>query len=224
LSFDSPKPLLLGIAIKRTEDGFHTGLIYCSKKDEPWMMHLAWHLIYKHESLPANEYHWVRISYPLSRLKASVKYCEHISKRIKGIPYGNRYLGGQINEKGKYIPSSEEENGLTCATFILAILKGMGIQLIDIDSWQSRPNDVDFQNWIVSKMQKSSEITVKEEHIEKIKEKHGIRYRAEEVTGAASLAPENRPVKFSEALIPAEEIRKSLSPILTHSMPSVFKA
>jgi hypothetical protein len=94
--------------------------------------------------------------------------------------------------------------GFTCATFVMAIYQAANIRLLDIETWESRDSDNDWQFFIyelyTAKKWASPEVTAQ------IRKDIGcVRFRPQEVLGAATM--KNIPVRFKKVLPIAEQIR-----------------
>jgi len=108
------------------------------------------------------------------------------------IPYGFSVPGGFFdNETGKII-LSQNNIGLTCATFILAVFHMARIQLIDYASWHKREGDRTAQEELADHIEKQAAATgISKDGIKAIKGQiNGIRYRPEEVVAAAITSSE----------------------------------
>lgn len=67
------------------------------------------------------------------------KNLEEIRKNKK-FPYALSFLGSKFDNTGQLI-LRERSKGLTCATFVLAIFKTVGIDLVKEDEWPARYNE-----------------------------------------------------------------------------------
>lgn len=118
--------------------------------------------------------------------------CELIKEQNNRISFGIGFTETKFNDEGKLI-FANGDFGLTCATFILAVLKRAQIILIELSDWQKRPNDLEWQE-IVLEIYKKINKKNPEEYTEALIEHYTqnlncFRYRPEEVA-AASAAPE----------------------------------
>jgi hypothetical protein len=76
-------------------------------------------------------------------------FCELIKVKNNKITFGIKYTETKFNKDGELI-YAKGDLGLTCATFILAILEGaMGFPLIDQSTWQEREEDKDWQKHVL---------------------------------------------------------------------------
>ena len=164
----------------------HIGILY---KDQSGtivrMLHLAWHYKLKSEP-PESTYAWVKPPIPRPRSRQVAAFCRMILKENpNGIPYAfspasdslDKQTGKFINQPGGY--------GLTCATFVLAVFDATGLPLAHYDTWPSnRQEDERWREHIIGLLASSG---AEPEHIQKVRaERDTIRYRPEEVAGAAA--------------------------------------
>jgi hypothetical protein len=95
------------------------------------------------------------------------------------------------------------EHGLTCATFVLAVLRATGIELLDLAGWLPREDDLVRHGELLALLRGDQRVA--EEHVDAVAgEVNCIRYRPEEVVGAASY--EDLPVAFANAQEAAAQI------------------
>lgn len=185
----------IGIAIKKTEHGHHVGILY--RDNEIRLLHLAWHLRLENDP-PTRDYLW--ISPPIHELRAKqlAANCRLVWRRNaqNGVPYAFSDPRGFIWPSGE-LKLGPTKFGLTCATFVLAILEMTGLRLINYDTWESRGDDENFQKWVISMLEKSK---VDEAAISAARSEIGlVRYRPCEVAGAAMVAPP--PLDFTDVTL-----------------------
>jgi hypothetical protein len=99
--------------------------------------------------------------------------------------------------------------GLTCATFIVAVMKSQGYEICDLPTWGHREEDQAWQEWIIRMMEKYH---VDPAHIDLVRNDIGAkRYKPDEVVASASLMSDAWPIKFSDARALADEITAELN-------------
>lgn len=76
---------------------------------------------------------------------------ERLREVERSIPFGRRYLGG-VFEGVDYRPGDPDENGLSCATFVIALLKSANLELLARETWpeQASPNAILFHPFEVA--------------------------------------------------------------------------
>lgn len=178
---------IIGILVGQSgENQLHCGIVY--KFDEKFnAIHLAWHYLLRNEICPTENlenYVWVKSNIHETRQNSIAAMCRRILRRQneKKIPYGLLYTGGCFTTDG-VLSLSTEENGLTCATFVMAVFNSCGIQLIDIQSWDLRESDSDWHNSIIATLMDTKErFGISDIHIENVSKELGCaRFRPEEV-------------------------------------------
>lgn len=124
----------------KTERGnLHMGLLYRGRDGQAEVLHLAWH-----DNL-SREWGWRRMwAHPEvepERLRSVGGYCRQIWKRYeatKRFAFALGYHGTTFDVSGN--PRlGHGARGLSCATFVLAVLNSCGIELIHENDWPIRP-------------------------------------------------------------------------------------
>ena len=93
----------------------------------------------------------IRLQVDQARLPAVTAFLRRVQKNHSRIPYGfspdeqawfNPVTGG--------FNPGERGEGLTCVTFVLALLRGAGLPLTVTETWPARPDDEAQKNqWVV---------------------------------------------------------------------------
>ncbi|MFS8067609.1 MAG: hypothetical protein ACMG6S_14695 [Byssovorax sp.] len=210
LLFQSGVPIeklrFLGVAITPTSPGrWHVGVLHRADGDPVNLLHLA----FDHKLLnspPGAKYAWVQLQLPDLRLRSVAANCRLIARRYaspkRGLPYGLRYEKTTFRADGK-MRLGKAEHGMTCATFILAVLRSAGVELLSLADWPPRDGDKERHLELLDMLRNDPEVA--RDHVAAIAtEVNGVRYRPEEVVGAASSA--QLPVSFLLAEAAAEQI------------------
>src|SRR5439155_1594663 len=113
---------------------------------------------------------------------------------LQGVPYGFSPYVGYFGATGE-IQWSAPGNGLTCATFVLAVFERGGVRLVLGETWpEDREQDKEFQREMVKKVQTQAT----ESHVNSMRKDVGqVRFRVMEVAGAA--AANEYPADFATA-------------------------
>jgi hypothetical protein len=182
-----------GIALREVNpQQRHIGVLYRdSASNDVLFLHLAWHFDLKCN--PPNEtYLWIDPAIHPRRLIQVAAVCRMVW-RANGrntIPYGFCPPSDCFDATtGEYL-FGPTQYGLTCATFVLAIFHRAGIVLVHYETWPvNRPGDAEWQTSIVDALRNTS--TATPEHIRAVQSDVGatVRYRPEEVAGAAIVVP-----------------------------------
>lgn len=183
----------------------HAAIVFREKdKDKLNMLHLASHYDLKCQPLGKN-YKCVPGSYfndeELQILSEAASRMWDQNKE-NGIPYGFTYSGASVFN-GDLTFKDEGGAGLTCATFLLAFFSELGHDIIDIENWQSREDDVQWQKYIVSVFEK----LLGKEVAKTLEVSMGgaYRYRPEEVVGSYG-GFEGDPLDFNDAVVMGENM------------------
>lgn len=207
----SANPSYVGIAIRATplgERSMHVGLLYRHSSGNVKFAHLAWHNDLRDEPLPAGEnYLWAEcealaVDDSLGDFIANfIEMCA-ISKEI---PYGPNPPAAAFDSRGRYTPQSERE-GLTCATFVSSVFSGAGFPVVQLGTWESRPDDAIWWTSMMGYLEKYSPkraIELGDVAIE-------FRLRPDEVAvAAASIDP---PLAYQDALARSMPLLELLFP------------
>lgn len=189
----------IGTPIPADPQQRHVGLIYRVDNSGPRFCHLAWHFMLKDEPLPT-DYFWGLSGLDPVNKTVMAAYVALLKQNASDVPYGIDYGGIYFDDRGRYVVQPLGR-GLTCATFILAVFARNGFDLVKIESWPERPDDIEWQQQIIGVLTHRAS----REHIEAVKQNIGAkRFRPEEV--AAGVISENIPLDFSAAHASAQEI------------------
>jgi len=206
----------VGIAATNVDQKqLHVGLVHKGSQCSAELLHLAWHHCLRNESVLAASLpriHWVGLRLLPERAEALAALCRRIAKRnAQEIAYGLVYTGGTFAADGT-VRLGDEEIGLTCATFVLAALKGGGVELLQLETWGKDCEDLNWQEQIVGQLQRYQErypSRISEQHIANVKQQIGCtRYKPDQVTGACSA--DNYPVDYATANCLGTRVKKAL--------------
>jgi hypothetical protein len=190
----------VGVAIERVPHGRHLGVVY-RQEDEWRILHLGWHLRLYDERMPkeGSHYLWVDPEPAIDeiRLEILAAFCRLVAQRNvdAGLPYGFSNPKNWFDPVTGAARVTSDGMGLTCASFVLAVFSSNGLPLINEDTWMLREDDKIYHEWIIQCLENTPEAT--KEHRERLRESlPAIRYRPEEVAGAAACDP--IPADFSQ--------------------------
>lgn len=98
--------------------------------------------------------------------------------------------------------------GVTCATFVMLVLQTVGFPLLDIETWQTRPEDIQWQECIMQTLRQHSGMT--EQEADLVAQDIGsVRFRPIEVASAAQNEP--WPVNFETATALAADVMTNIA-------------
>jgi hypothetical protein len=194
--------LLLGVAVRRGIGfGYHAGLIFRqSKESRPRFLDLPRHGPVRDRMIRGTNYWWDDCALDPVNAALIAARCHAIAIRQQEVNYG---IG--FRSKTKYWDTAaifvarKPTEGLTCATLILSIFGSLGHRIIDEQTWQIRPEDQGWQNFIISNMER--EWGVSKGRIRAQRKLIGIEARirpVEAVTATAVFQSEMPPQVFSD--------------------------
>jgi hypothetical protein len=174
----------------------HVGVLHADDGHPPRVLHLAWHHDLCNEPLPQNEaipFWWASLPVPGPMAEDIAALCRRVAERAEDagragnvglkIKYGLVYEGGKFTMPDGVAVLAGREIGFTCATFVMAVLEGAGLPLLDWETWPSRPDDALWRAGVLALMTRTG---VEPAHIDRVaKEPIWTRYRPHEVAGAA---------------------------------------
>lgn len=189
---------------------FHTGVAYRLEDGSVVGLHLAGHHRLRRSdeaALTEAVHHWSMIVVEPERASVAEAYLDRIWKRNgETVPFAFTPPHRKcFDEQGACVLGLGE--GLTCATFVLAVLRLSGIHLLDPESWPRREEDAIWQREVIEVL---ASIGAAVEHVRNIAPEHpALRFRPTEVAASALLHPPT--VTFDQARPVAERIEKRLS-------------
>jgi hypothetical protein len=189
----------------RGHDQWHAGIAYGDEVDPmPRLLHLADDRKLLDQPLDDEDlgweqgYVWIEVPVPVEKARALVQLCRAIADRVKAkgqeVRYSIRHHLGRFDPTtGAYVPDAPER-GLTCATCVMAVCRGVEIELVDVATWPARPEDKAWIARIVAWLRSKDS-----EHAAAV-EKDGLcaRFRPSEVAGACLVPSLKAP--FTEAV------------------------
>jgi hypothetical protein len=214
---DGPLPAI-GIAIRRLKEReqWHCGLVYAiegsgDSAPEIRLLHLRWHADLE-VSRPGRRYSWVMLPIPAVRVPALIALLRKLGSAAAStrIVYAVRYEGSRFRTDGT-LELAPGCSGLTCATFVLAVLRAYGVELdlLDHCKWQPRSEDAQWHDRIVAQLradQKARRIDITNDEIAIVERERGCcRVRPEEVV--ASCTSVQLPATFDHASAVAHDVR-----------------
>ena len=202
----------LGVAIRAFgHNRRHVGLLIQVEGEGVRLCHLARH---KHlrDDRNVSGYSWLQS--PLSREeRRNVLFFVDGIMRVnknEGIPYAPGYSGAYFDARTYRYFRNIAGDGLTCATFIIAIFEHLKLPLLQCDTWEFRDGDAVIMQGIISDIESGSQhVAGIEDHITAIRSQPAdVRYRPEEV--AAGVASTDAPLDFLTAANRGEHIANSI--------------
>ena len=178
---------LAALAIRQTQPGQrHTGIVYrVDDSGAVFLLHLAWNYRLVSEAFSA-PYLWVQTSLPIREQRYVAGLCALIADRQPGIPYGLERSGVSFDVSTGDILVSEQGKGLTCASFILAVMQTVGLTLLKEDEWPLDNND-EWQRWVIEMLHKTKASQAQIDAVER--DVGSRRFTPEEVVASSTDSP-----------------------------------
>lgn len=187
----------VAIAIsKPLVDQSHCGAIYRDANGELRTVHLAFHFALRDERTAEHDT-CVPVSLSSDVQLTAAVYLGAIKAGNPQIPYGISTDGVAFDAQGKFI-AGPIGSGLTCATFVQAAYKAIGLPIVDETTWPQRESDKMWRDKMVGLMEKlKADYEISAEHIEAVRnDPVAWRLRPEEVAAASTRSA--WPVNFPE--------------------------
>lgn len=192
------------IVLKKTDHGFHTGIVYRdSDEGSVSILHLAFHIdlinddfktLNTESNLWGESDFWViPIEFEISFQRTLSAYCSNILTRNeilmkesldKGIMYGLLSGDSRFIDDGSLI-LGKGCSGLSCSSFVIAVFNSIGIKLVDMSKWPSRPSDIEHHTLLLSWLKGRCLKLGHTEHYQRVEKEVGCpRVRPSEATAA----------------------------------------
>lgn len=176
-------------------DQMHAALLYKDADEGVRALHFCWHHIGRDEEAP-HGYHWVEPRMRASQARSIAAHCRRVAeaRTLHQVPFAFRF-----NDDVRFDTETAQllgpaGQGLTCATFVLAMFATAGAKLVAASDWPARPCDAFWFERIIGLLTHNHP-----DHARALSEQtDAVRFRPEEVVAAA--AQPTRPVAFEVAL------------------------
>lgn len=205
-----PDSAIAAVAIKRVAgEQYHVGLVYRPDAGAPLrLLHLGGHHRLKDEVL-RNSYSCVLLAgLPRTLAPTVVMNCKLAAEAPENrhLPYGFGYQVDSVRQDpATGVITLHGPSGLTCATFVLAILDVAGFILLDLGTWQERPGDHEWKDFVIAELERT---WASAEHVESVRgDRSHTRVRPDDVAGGADVGAN---VDFDSATRAGAAIRGAL--------------
>jgi hypothetical protein len=190
--------------IKLGRDNNHAGVLYRDDdNNQIYILHLVGTGNQSGKCLASRDgwtppWGWVIPQLKREELQLARGYCHLVYDLKEEISYGFRFgLDHRFAEGTGMLQLTKDCRGLTCATFILAILHSINIRLLDLDSWEDRPEE-----------QAEMEVIAQGQGAGVADELPCKRYKPEEVAGAC--LADRLPVAFPLAITLSAQVLEKM--------------
>lgn len=197
------EPDWAALAIQR--DGRHCGILFRSDDVPVLLLHLAWDYSLLHE--PAGpDYFSMRLAAGHRDQRYVAGLCEAIARLMPPIPYGLDPGTFEFDRTTGALSPGETGKGMTCASFILIVFKGVGLAILQEDEWPLNQND-GWQSWVVENLRKGG---TPADRMQVVEGDIGCRrFTPTEVVASSAMAP--WPVSLAIAQTAAADLLERLS-------------
>ncbi|MBX7133448.1 MAG: hypothetical protein K1X67_12310 [Fimbriimonadaceae bacterium] len=203
----------VGTAVSRTSEGHHVGLLF-REDGEIRFLHFAFHHDLRCDNHIDEKYVWAGC--PIVEQGGEILIDPFIAylnavKENKSIPYSLMSDPECFMNSGEFIDLGSPF-GLTCSTFIAALFQSYGLKVVNLDTWEPRPDDVEVQLRLVGALddRRIKTGSPDQKFVDAVRDCVGApRLRPCEI--ASAVASDVPPLDFDAARLLAEEIIKCLS-------------
>lgn len=202
------------IAVSRSNMGAgHVGIGFHSAKEGPKVLHLAWHKRLERETIPGElKTCWAATALiiPAAASKQLVAFIRVVAARGAAMSYGINLIAarGSFSSNGSYKPTKNSD-GLTCATYVLEVLRAGRVDLIKVDTWQANAANEVWGRAVCDELVKCG---ADEDHVDAVRKNvSGLRLRPFEVAGAVELGSAEWPADFDSVQPMAKKVEDQLS-------------
>jgi hypothetical protein len=162
------------------------------------VVHLAFHHLLKEEAA-SDRWGWIETDVVDEKLRLVAAFARrvHRTHRDGKVPYALRLGSTRLDRSGRLL-LGRSDHGLTCASFVVLVFREMGVELLQVDTWEQRSEerlaeDVAAQEALVKLLLEQNP-----QHAAAVASEVGcLRFRPEEVAAASASPP--RPVEFGRA-------------------------
>ena len=178
------------LAIRDSGATRHTGIVFRLEANAPALfLHLGFHHELHCEPLAAS-YAWLECpGFSADEQLQIAVWLETIwSVNREFVPYGITFSGAGYFDRstGRFVASATG-NGLTCATFVMAVFSDFFFPIVEWTTWPSRGSDAEFHQYIVDILEsRVKDGRATREHVDMQIDAigHAPRFRPEEVVAA----------------------------------------
>ncbi len=216
----------LAIAVSHSHMGAgHIGLAFHSAKSGPQLLHLAWHRKLEVDAVPLGLktcWAFAALGTPPAATKQLIAFVRTVATRGAQINYAIDFIAsrGSFALNGSYKPP-KGSHGLTCASFVLEVLRGGLVNLLDESTWVADEANIAWGREVCDSLEKSQ---VDNDHLTAVRRSvSGLRLRPFEVAGAGELGSKAWPVTYQAVQQPANGVEAELLPICPVATATVNK-
>lgn len=192
--------------------GGHLGILFNEKGNTLRLLELGWHHKLLVSDLPLLKCGIaIPLALPPSAGKGVVAVVRAISRKLPKISYGIDFIASKGSFNGSVYLPPKGSNGLTCASFVLEVMRTAAVLLIHEESWEPSSSNAE---WAAEVVKLLREYGADDKHIEAVeKGMSRLRLIPFELAAAATLPVEQRPATYNAVQQIAGELRNHLNRI-----------
>ena len=195
----------VGLGLISTPIGLHCCFIYRSDNGEIRTLGLAMHHLLEDSSVDGS-YRWSQLGLDADNKEILGVLLSRINNKKPSVPYAFNSEGIVFADDGTLL-EPPAGRGLTCATFIIAVLRTYAHELIDLETWPDVPRDERQLKIILRYLRANASA----DHVEAIEADKGARsINPDEVVAAGHLNANEWPVAFTTAREIADSVMRDL--------------
>lgn len=197
----TPAAITGDAAVVLSPSGEHVGVLWRGDDGALHRLHLAFDHDLRNDA-PSDDADAAPSPLEPERLAQVAQMCRRVWKRhqTRGLRYGFRYDRSRFEASGE-LRLGADEHGLTCATFVLALYRSVGVELLRLDEWPVRADDTTRWDALLAVLEAAN---VDAAHIKALRgQTNARRYRPDEVTAGSSVPPS---CSFADASSRAEAL------------------
>lgn len=193
----------------------HVGILLHLDDGEVRLCHFAWHADLRNEpanTVAAGRYVWGNSSLDIYNKRFLASNFNHISTaNANSLPYGLDASGACLDENNTFFPIPLGK-GLTCATFIVAVMRSLGYPILQEETWPVG-TEAD-QRWAEQVVSDLTTHKAPQAHIDEVRKDlvNISRFRPSQVAGALGSVTTS-PASHEEAERLSQEILAHLAEI-----------
>jgi hypothetical protein len=207
--------------------GGHLGVLFNEKGNKLRLMELGWHHKLFVSDLPRPKCGIaIPLALPPAASKGVLAVVRAISRKLPKISYGIDFIASKGSFNGSVYSPPRGSNGLTCASFVLEVMRSAAVLLIHEESWEPSPSNTEWATEVVKLLREHG---AEEKHIEAVeKGMSNLRLIPFELAAAATLPVEQRPASYTAVQQIAGELRNHLDRVCPLPaqpiIPSILRA
>jgi hypothetical protein len=190
--------------------GGHLGIIFNEKGNELKVMELGWHHTFWVSDIPhRNCGIAVPLALPPKAGKSVVATMRAVSRKKPKISYGIDFIASKGSFVGTTYSPPKGSDGLTCASFVLEVLRSAAVPLIRENTWTECDAN---REWAADVIRLLRTHGADDKHVAAVeKSVNGLRLIPFELAAAAVLPLDKRPASYADVQETAAELRSQLN-------------